>query len=160
RVVILDAMARVIAEPRTQLSPFAPRIITIEINPEKIRVVIGPGGKVINKIKAETGVKIDIEQDRRVLIASVDEKAAQKATAVIEAIVREVKAGELYLGRVTRMMNFGAFVEVLAGKEGLGPLPGPNKRPPYPQCRAGSGIRSTPRRPPRCPEIGARTSIF
>ena len=119
RVVILDAMARVIAEPRTQLSPFAPRIITIEINPEKIREVIGPGGKVINKITAETGVKIDIEQDGRVLIASVDEKAAQKATAMIEAIVREVKVGEIYLGRVTRLMNFGAFVEVLPGKEGL-----------------------------------------
>src|SRR5437870_4199833 len=82
-------------------------------------LVIGPGGKVINKITAETGVKIDIEQDGRVLIASVDEKAAQKATAMIEAIVREVKVGEIYLGRVTRLMNFGAFVEVLPGKEGL-----------------------------------------
>ena len=119
RVVILDAMARVIAEPRADLSPFAPRIITIEINPEKIREVIGPGGKVINKITAETGVKIDIEQDGRVLIASTDEEAAKKATAMIEAIVREVKVGEIYLGRVTRLMNFGAFVEVLPGKEGL-----------------------------------------
>src|SRR5439155_881117 len=119
RPMIPDRMAREIAEPRTQLSPFAPRIITIEINPEKIREVIGPGGKVINKITAETGVKIDIEQDGRVLIASVDEKAAQKATAMIEAIVREVKVGEIYLGRVTRLMNFGAFVEVLPGKEGL-----------------------------------------
>jgi len=119
RVVILDAMAGVIAEPRADLSPFAPRIITIEINPEKIREVIGPGGKVINKITAETGVKIDIEQDGRVLIASTDEEAAKKATAMIEAIVREVKVGEIYLGRVTRLMNFGAFVEVLPGKEGL-----------------------------------------
>ena len=119
RLVILDAMAGVIAEPRAQLSPFAPRIITIEINPEKIREVIGPGGKVINKITAETGVKIDIEQDGRVLIASTDEEAAKRATAMIEAIVREVKVGEIYLGRVTRLMNFGAFVEVLPGKEGL-----------------------------------------
>src|SRR2546425_496122 len=119
RLVILDAMAGVIAEPRADLSPFAPRIITIEINPEKIREVIGPGGKVINKITAETGVKIDIEQDGRVLIASTDEEAAKKATAMIEAIVREVKVGEIYLGRVTRLMNFGAFVEVLPGKEGL-----------------------------------------
>ncbi len=119
RVVILDAMARVIAEPRPTLSPYAPRIITIEINPDKIREVIGPGGKVINKITAETGVKIDIEQDGRVLIASADETAARKAIQMIEAIVREVKVGEMYLGRVTRLMNFGAFVEVLPGKEGL-----------------------------------------
>jgi polyribonucleotide nucleotidyltransferase len=119
RLAILDAMARVIAEPRPTLSPYAPRIITIEISPDKIREVIGPGGKVINKITADTGVKIDIEQDGRVLVASVDEEAAKKAIAMIEAIVREVKVGEMYLGRVTRLMNFGAFVEVLPGKEGL-----------------------------------------
>lgn len=119
RMIVLDAMARVIPEPRPQLSPYAPRIFTIEINPEKIREVIGPGGKVINKITAETGVKIDIEQDGRVLIASVDEAAAKKAMQMIEAIVREVKVGEMYLGKVTRLMNFGAFVEVLPGKEGL-----------------------------------------
>lgn len=119
RVVILDAMTRVIAEPRPTLSPHAPRIITIEINPERIREVIGPGGKVINKITAETGVKIDIEQDGRVLVASADEDAAKRAVAMIQAIVREVKVGEMYLGRVTRLMNFGAFVEVLPGKEGL-----------------------------------------
>jgi polyribonucleotide nucleotidyltransferase len=119
RLVILDAMTRVIAEPRATLSPYAPRIITIEINPERIREVIGPGGKVINKITAETGVKIDIEQDGRVLIASTDEEAAKRAVAMIQAIVRDVKVGELYLGRVTRLMNFGAFVEVLPGKEGL-----------------------------------------
>ena len=119
RVAILEAMARVIAEPRPTLSPHAPRIITIEINPERIREVIGPGGKVINKITAETGVKIDIEQDGRVLVASADEDAAKRAVAMIQAIVREVKVGEMYLGRVTRLMNFGAFVEVLPGKEGL-----------------------------------------
>jgi len=119
RLVILDAMARVIAQPRPTLSRYAPRIITIEINPDKIREVIGPGGKVINKITADTGVKIDIEQDGRVLIASTDEAAAAKAVQMIEAIVKEVKVGEMYLGRVTRLMNFGAFVEVLPGKEGL-----------------------------------------
>lgn len=119
RVVILDAIAAAIPEPRSTLSKYAPRIITIEINPEKIREVIGPGGKVINKITAETGVKIDIEQDGRVLVASADEDAAKRAVQMIEAIVREVKVGELYLGRVTRLMNFGAFVEVLPGKEGL-----------------------------------------
>ncbi len=119
RLTILDAMTRVIAQPRATLSPYAPRIITIEINPDKIREVIGPGGKVINKITAETGVKIDIEQDGRVLIASTDEEAAKKAVGMIEAIVKEVKVGEMYLGRVTRLMNFGAFVEVLPGKEGL-----------------------------------------
>jgi len=119
RSVILDAMAAAIPEPRAALSPYAPRIITIEINPEKIREVIGPGGKVINKITAETGVKIDIEQDGRVLVASADEDAAKRAVQMIESIVREVKVGELYLGRVTRLMNFGAFVEVLPGKEGL-----------------------------------------
>jgi len=119
RLAILDVMAQAIAEPRATLSPYAPRIITIEINPEKIREVIGPGGKVINKITAETGVKIDIEQDGRVNVASVDEDAARRAIKMIEDIVREVKVGEIYTGRVTRLMNFGAFVEVLPGKEGL-----------------------------------------
>ncbi len=122
RMAVLDAMARAIEQPRPELSQYAPRIITIEINPDKIREVIGPGGKVINKITAETGVKIDIEQDGRVLIASVDEEAARKAVQMIEAIVREAKVGETYTGRVTRLMNFGAFVEVLPGKEGLVPI--------------------------------------
>jgi polyribonucleotide nucleotidyltransferase len=119
RLVILDVMAQAIAAPRGNLSPYAPRIITIEINPEKIREVIGPGGKVINKITAETGVKIDIEQDGRVNVASSDEDAARRAIKMIEDIVREVKVGEIYTGRITRLMNFGAFVEVLPGKEGL-----------------------------------------
>lgn len=119
RLVILDVMAAAIAEPRGTLSPYAPRILTIEINPDKIREVIGPGGKVINKITAETGVKIDIEQDGRVMIASTDEDAARRAVAMIESIVREAKPGETYLGRVTRVTNFGAFVEILPGKEGL-----------------------------------------
>ena len=119
RVKILDVLAQAIPEPRAALSPYAPRIITIEINPDKIREVIGPGGKVINKITAETGVKIDIEQDGKVHVASADEEAAKRAIQMIEGIVREAKVGEIYTGRVTRLMNFGAFVEVLPGKEGL-----------------------------------------
>ncbi|MBI4279437.1 MAG: polyribonucleotide nucleotidyltransferase [Armatimonadetes bacterium] len=119
RLFILDKMAETLPAPRPYLSPFAPRIITMEINPDKIREVIGPGGKVINKIIAETGAKIDIEQDGRVFIAAVDEEAARKAMQRISDIVREVKVGEMYLGRVSRLMNFGAFVEVLPGKEGL-----------------------------------------
>ncbi len=119
RLRVLDVMARAIPEPRKTLSPFAPRIFTIHINPEKIREVIGPGGKVINKITAETGVKIDVQQDGRVLIASANEDAAARAQRMIEEIVKEAKPGEVYKGRVTRLMNFGAFVEIFPGKEGL-----------------------------------------
>ncbi len=119
RLAILDVMAQVIPAPRTVLSPYAPRILTVQINPDKIRDIIGPGGKVINKITADTGTKIDIEQDGRVMIASVNEEAARRAAAMIEGIVKEVQVGETYKGRVTRLMNFGAFVELLPGKEGL-----------------------------------------
>ena len=119
RLFILERMLEVISAPRTTLSPYAPRILTIEINPERIREVIGPGGKVINKITQETGTKIDIDQSGRISVASPDEAAARRAIQMIEEIVREVKVGEMYLGRVTRLMNFGAFVEVLPGKEGL-----------------------------------------
>ncbi len=119
RMQILDLIERTIPAPRPTLSPYAPRIFTIHINPERIREVIGPGGKVINKITAETGVKIDIEQDGRVLIASVNEEAAARARRMIEDIVKEAKPGEVYKGRVTRLMNFGAFVEIFPGKEGL-----------------------------------------
>jgi len=119
RLRILNLIEQTISTPRPNLSPYAPRIFTIYINPEKIREVIGPGGKVINKITAETGVKIDIEQDGRVLIASVNEAAAARARQMIEEIVKEAKPGEVYKGRVTRLMNFGAFVEIFPGKEGL-----------------------------------------
>lgn len=119
RLAILDAMLRLLPAPRPELSPYAPRLFTLYINPEKIREVIGPGGKVINKITSETGVKIDIEQDGRVIVASTDPQAAQKAVRMIQDIVREVEVGQTYLGRVTRLVNFGAFVEVLPGKEGL-----------------------------------------
>ena len=106
-------------EPRTELSSYAPRMIVLTIDPEKIKDVIGPGGKIINKIIADTGVKIDIENDGRVFIASPDGAGAEKAKQMVEALTKDVKVGETYLGTVTRLMNFGAFVAVLPGKEGL-----------------------------------------
>ncbi len=119
RLAILDAMLRVLPAPRSELSRHAPRLLTLHIHPDKIREVIGPGGRVINRITSETGVKIDIEQDGRVVIASSNLEAAQRAMRMIQNIVQEVEVGQTYLGRVTRLVNFGAFVEVLPGKEGL-----------------------------------------
>ena len=119
RLFILDKMNSVINEPREELSPYAPKIITTRIDPDKIRDVIGPGGKTINKIIAETGVKIDIEDDGKVYISAVDLKNGQKALKIIEGLTKDVTEGEIYLGRVVRIMNFGAFVEILPGKEGL-----------------------------------------
>jgi polyribonucleotide nucleotidyltransferase len=119
RMHILDSMLATIAEPRTELSQFAPKILTMKINPDKIRDVIGPSGKQINKIIEETGVKIDIEQDGTVFIASTDQAMNQKAKKIIEDIVREVVVGEMYLGKVKRIEKFGAFVEIFAGKDGL-----------------------------------------
>ena len=119
RLFILDKMLAVISEPNEQLSMFAPKITTIRINPEKIRDVIGPSGRVINKIIEETGVKIDIEQDGRVFIASTDPNQNDKAKKLIEDIVREVEVGQTYLGTVKRVEKFGAFVEIFQGKEGL-----------------------------------------
>lgn len=119
RLYILDKMEETIKTPRSELSPYAPRIHTLQINPDKIRDIIGPGGKVINRIIDETGVKIDIEDDGRVAIVSNDGEGAKKAIQMILDIVKEVEAGEIYTGKVTKIMNFGAFVEVLNGKEGL-----------------------------------------
>lgn len=119
RMHIMQKMLEAIAEPREDLSPYAPRIITLRINPDKIRDVIGPGGRVINKIIDETGVKIDIEQDGRVFIAATNGEAGAKAKEIIEGIVREVEVGVTYNGKVTRVEKYGAFVEVLPGKEGL-----------------------------------------
>jgi polyribonucleotide nucleotidyltransferase len=116
---ILGIMLETINTPKTELSPYAPRIITMEIDPDKIRDVIGPGGKTIKKIIDETGVTIDIEDDGKVFIAAVDVEAGQKAVRIIESIVRDVEVGGTYQGKVTRIMNFGAFVEILPGKEGL-----------------------------------------
>jgi polyribonucleotide nucleotidyltransferase len=119
RMQILDSMLATIKEPREQLSKYAPKIISMWIKPDKIRDVIGPSGKQINKIIEETGVKIDIEQDGTVFIGSVDEEMIQKAKKIIEDIVREVEVGEMYLGKVRRIEKFGAFVEIFPGKDGL-----------------------------------------
>ncbi|MEH7094599.1 polyribonucleotide nucleotidyltransferase [Neobacillus vireti] len=119
RMHILDSMLATITEPRTELSQFAPKILTMTINPDKIRDVIGPSGKQINKIIEETGVKIDIEQDGTVFIASTNQEMNQKAKKIIEDIVREVQVGEMYLGKVKRIEKFGCFVEIFAGKDGL-----------------------------------------
>ncbi|MFD6507822.1 MULTISPECIES: polyribonucleotide nucleotidyltransferase [unclassified Bacillus (in: firmicutes)] len=119
RMHILDHMLSVIAEPRIELSAYAPKIITMAINPDKIRDVIGPSGKQINKIIEETGVKIDIEQDGTVFISSINQEMNEKAKKIIEDIVREVQVGEIYLGKVKRVEKFGAFVELFSGKDGL-----------------------------------------
>jgi polyribonucleotide nucleotidyltransferase len=119
RMHILGKMLEAIDKPRPDLSPFAPRIITLQIDPDKIRDVIGPGGKIIKKIIEDTGVTIDIEDDGKVFIAAVDQEASKKAVSIIETLVRDVEVGASYLGKVTRLMNFGAFVEILPGKEGL-----------------------------------------
>ena len=112
-------MLSVIAEPRTELSAYAPKIIIMTINPDKIRDVIGPSGKQINKIIEETGVKIDIEQDGTVFISSINQEMNDKAKKIIEDIVREVQVGEIYEGKVKRVEKFGAFVELFSGKDGL-----------------------------------------
>ncbi|MCL5773227.1 MAG: polyribonucleotide nucleotidyltransferase [Firmicutes bacterium] len=119
RLKILDVMETSLPAPRTDLSKYAPRMIIIVISTDKIKDVIGPGGKIINKIISETGVKIDIEQDGRIFIASVDMEAGQKAQKMIEKLTQDVEVGEVYIGKVSRIMNFGAFVEILPGKEGL-----------------------------------------
>ncbi|WP_409292348.1 polyribonucleotide nucleotidyltransferase [Peribacillus sp. SCS-37] len=119
RMHILEHMLTAIAEPRTELSRYAPKILTMAINPDKIRDVIGPSGKQINKIIEETGVKIDIEQDGTVFISSTNEEMNRKAKQIIEDIVREVEVGALYLGKVKRIEKFGAFVEIFSGKDGL-----------------------------------------
>jgi polyribonucleotide nucleotidyltransferase len=119
RLFIIDKLKEALPAPRPELSAYAPRMIVLTINPDLIKNVIGPGGKVINKIIADTGVKIDIENDGRVFISSPDGTSAEKAKAMVEALTKEVKVGETYLGTVTRLMNFGAFVAFLPGKEGL-----------------------------------------
>lgn len=120
REYILDeVMLKQLPEPRKELSKYAPKIVHIRINPDKIKDVIGSGGKVINKIIEETGVKIDIEDDGRVFIYSAEAEGALKAQRIIEDITREIEVGGIYTGKVTRIMNFGAFVDIGGGKEGL-----------------------------------------
>ncbi len=119
RMEILAKMLEVLPEPRKKMSEYAPRIITLHINPDKIRNVIGTGGKIINEIIDRTGVEIDIEDDGSIFITSPDESSAKKAVEWIDNLTHEVKPGELFNGRITRIMNFGAFAEILPGQEGL-----------------------------------------
>jgi polyribonucleotide nucleotidyltransferase len=108
---MLDALAA----PREELSPYAPRILRLNIHPDKIREVIGAGGKIIKKIVEETGAQIDIEDDGRVFIASVDAAQGQKALEIINSIVSEPEVGKIYSGKVVKVMDFGAFVEIIPG---------------------------------------------
>jgi polyribonucleotide nucleotidyltransferase len=119
RMHILGKMAEALAEPREDISPYAPRIITIHIHPDKIRDVIGKGGSVIRALTEETGAKIDIEDDGTVMIATNDGAAAEQVIARIKAITAEAEIGETYLGTVSRIVDFGAFVEILPGLDGL-----------------------------------------
>ena len=119
RLHILDVMQQTIAEPNSSLSKYAPRVFSIEVPPDKIGDIIGPGGKIIKKIEADTGAKIDIEQDGHVYITSVDAAGGERALKIVDDLTRDVKIGETYLGRVTRVENYGAFVEILPGREGM-----------------------------------------
>ena len=119
RLHILESMLATIEAPKSELSQYAPKILTMKIKPDKIRDVIGPSGKQINKIIEETGVKIDIEQDGSVFISSTESSMNEKAKKIIEDLVREVEIGEMYLGTVKRIEKFGAFVELFKGKDGL-----------------------------------------
>ncbi len=119
RLFIIDKLKETLPAARAEMSAYAPRMIVLTISPDKIKDVIGPGGKVINKIIADTGVKMDIENDGRVYISAPDGVAAEKAKGMVEALTKSVQVGETYLGTVTRLMNFGAFVAILPGKEGL-----------------------------------------
>lgn len=119
RYQILDIMDSVISEPRPEIAPTAPKIVTFNIDPEKIRDVIGSGGKTIRGIVQQTGAKIDVEDSGKVSVAAVNEESAAMAVKIIKDLVREVEAGETFVGTVTRMLTFGVFIEVLPGKEGL-----------------------------------------
>jgi polyribonucleotide nucleotidyltransferase len=119
RLFILDRMLAVLARPRSEMSQFAPRITTIKINPDKIRDIIGPGGKVIRKIVEETGAQIDVEDDGTVYVSSADQDGARKAIDWIKGLTDEVEVGRIYRGKVVRIMPFGAFVEVLPNQDGL-----------------------------------------
>lgn len=119
RMEILDKITATLPAPRAEMSQYAPRIIIMKISPDKIRNVIGTGGKIINAIIEDTGVQIDIEDDGSIFITSIDETSAKKAHEWINNLTREVKAGEIFSAKITRIMNFGAFAEILPGQEGL-----------------------------------------
>ncbi|MBN2462039.1 MAG: S1 RNA-binding domain-containing protein, partial [Dehalococcoidia bacterium] len=116
---ILEKLRQIISNSRPELSPYAPRMYKMTIDPSKIGVVIGPGGKTIRSIIDEAKVTIDVENDGTVIIGSPSQEATQKAIEKIESLTREVEVGVVYTGKVTRLTNFGAFVEILPGKEGL-----------------------------------------
>jgi len=119
RLHILGKMKEALAEPRTDVSKHAPRIVSFRIKPDKIREIIGPGGKVIRGIIEATGVKMDVEDDGTVIIASSDEAAAQKAVEMVQRIAAEAEIGKIYKGTVRKIVEFGAFVEILPGTDGL-----------------------------------------
>jgi len=119
RLFILDTMEKTMQKPRPEISPYAPKIISIQINPDKIRDIIGPGGKVVRSIQAETGTKVDIEEDGLVKVVGDNKEEAEKALKMIEAIVQEAKVGAIYEGTVRKIMDFGAFVEIFPGTDGL-----------------------------------------
>jgi polyribonucleotide nucleotidyltransferase len=119
RIHILDKMAEVLAQPRTEMSPHAPRITTIHVDPDKIGKIIGPGGKTIRKIQEDCGVDVDISDDGAVYIAAVEGSGADKAIAMIEALTEEAEIGKTYLGKVVRTESYGAFVEILPGVDGM-----------------------------------------
>lgn len=119
RLLVLDKMEQTIAKPKDAISEYAPRLVSFKIAEDKIGAVIGPGGKVIKKIIADTGATIDISDDGTVQVASTDSAAVEKAVAIIRALVEEAEVGKLYTGKITRLMNFGAFCEIMPGKEGL-----------------------------------------
>ena len=119
RLFILDRMKEAIAAPRPQLNKYAPRMIRLSVDPDKIRTVIGPGGKTIRSIIQQYGVTVDVEDDGTVVVGAISEESAKGAIKTIEDLTRDVEVGSIYTGKVTRLMNFGAFVEILPGKEGL-----------------------------------------
>jgi polyribonucleotide nucleotidyltransferase len=119
RLFMLDKMAETIKEPKSQISPYAPKIVTIQINPDKIRDIIGPGGKVIRAIQAETDTKIDVEDSGVVKIVAVDKESSDKALKMVQDIVQEAEVGAIYEGTVRKIMDFGAFVEIFPGTDGL-----------------------------------------
>ncbi|MBE9018326.1 S1 RNA-binding domain-containing protein, partial [Chroococcidiopsidales cyanobacterium LEGE 13417] len=119
RMHILEKMLQAIDQPRSEMSAFAPRLLTIKIEQDLIGMIIGPGGKTIKGITEETGAKIDIEDDGTVTISAVDESKAKKARNIIQGMTRKLQEGEVYAGRVTRIIPIGAFVEFLPGKEGM-----------------------------------------
>jgi polyribonucleotide nucleotidyltransferase len=119
RTALLDSMGSTMAAPRPELAPHAPRVFTLRIDPEKIGDVIGPGGKMIRKLEADFLCKIDIEQDGRVFIAAPDQLSGERALSAVQDLTREVKVGEIYTGKVVRIAPFGAFIELLPGRDGL-----------------------------------------